>query len=78
MGNPRLSPEGGKMYAQSSGFFLVLFFLLLIQKIHTNFIQTNDKGVVLEDPQTGVLHLLKKENIKQKKVLKLIVSIIFK
>jgi len=32
MGDPRLSPEGGKMYAQKCGFFLVLFFLLLTPK----------------------------------------------
>lgn len=64
MGDPRLSPEGGKMYAQSSGFFWFCFFIADTENTYQLYL---DKGVVLKDPQTGVLHPLKKENIKQKR-----------
>ena len=43
-------------------FFCFVFLLL----IHTYQLYLR-KGVFLKDPQTGVLHLLKKENIKQKR-----------
>ena len=36
-----------------------------------------EKGVVLKDPETGVLHLLKKRKYTTKIVSKLIISILF-
>ena len=60
MGDPRLSPEGWTMYAQSSGFLFCFVFLLLIQKIDTNF-------SCPEGSTNRCVTSAEKENIKQKR-----------